>query len=93
MTDFPWLTTLALVPLIGAVVVAALPARLELIAKQVALGFSLATLALTIALALQFDSDSTKQFQFAEVHEWIPQFGVSYALGVDGIAQIGRAHV
>ena len=88
MTDFPWLTTLALVPLIGAVVVAALPARLELIAKQVALGFSLATLALTIALALQFDSDSTKQFQFAEVHEWIPQFGVSYALGVDGIALV-----
>ena len=46
------------------------------------------TLALTIAMALQFDSESSKQFQFAELHEWIPQFGVSYALGVDGIALV-----
>ena len=27
-------------------------------------------------------------FQFAELHEWIPQFGVSYAVGVDGIALV-----
>ena len=27
-------------------------------------------------------------FQFTEFHEWIPQFGVSYALGVDGIALV-----
>ena len=26
------------------------------------------------------------QFQLAEQHAWIPQFGVSYAVGVDGIA-------
>ena len=34
----------------------------------------------------RFDTGSTEQFQLAEVHPWIPQFGVSYALGVDGIA-------
>jgi NADH-quinone oxidoreductase subunit M len=39
-------------------------------------------------MALQFDKDSSEAFQFAEVHEWIPQFGVSYALGVDGIALV-----
>ena len=27
-------------------------------------------------------------FQFTEMHEWIPQFGVSYAVGVDGIALV-----
>ena len=88
MTDFPWLTTLGLVPLVGALVVAALPSARELLAKQVALGFSLVVLAGTIALALQFDSDGGEQFQFAETYEWIPQFGVSYALGVDGIALV-----
>ena len=41
MTDFPWLTTLAAVPLVGAVVVAALPAGRDLLAKQVALAISL----------------------------------------------------
>jgi NADH-quinone oxidoreductase subunit M len=88
VTDFPWLTTLALVPLVGSLVVAALPTARELLAKQVALGVSLLTLALTVAMSLQFDPDSNETFQFAEVHEWIPQFGVSYALGVDGIALV-----
>ena len=27
-----------------------------------------------------------RHLQFSEVHSWIPQFGVSYAVGVDGIA-------
>ncbi|HEX6936443.1 MAG TPA: NADH-quinone oxidoreductase subunit M [Actinomycetes bacterium] len=88
MTDFPWLTTLALVPLVGSLVVAALPVARELLAKQVALGFSLVTLVLTIAMSLQFDPDSKDAFQFTELHEWIPQFGVSYSLGVDGIALV-----
>ena len=86
--DFPWLTTLAVVPLVGAVVVAALPSGRDLLAKQVALVISLVPLAMTIAMALQFDSGSAEMFQFSEVHEWIPQFGVSYALGIDGIALV-----
>lgn len=88
MNDFPWLTTLALAPLLGALVVAALPTARELLAKQVALGFSLAVLAGVIVLSLNFDPGSREQFQFAETYEWIPQFGVSYALGVDGIALV-----
>jgi NADH-quinone oxidoreductase subunit M len=85
---FPWLTTLGAVPLVGSVVVAALPRTRALLAKQVALGVSLVVLALTVALAVQFDPNAKDQFQFAEVHGWIPQFGVSYALGVDGIALV-----
>jgi NADH-quinone oxidoreductase subunit M len=99
VTDFPWLTTLALLPLVGALVVMAVPTgdadrdddnaqKMELVAKQVALGFSLAVLALTVVMALRFDANSGEMFQFAETHEWIPQFGVSYALGVDGIALV-----
>ena len=41
MSAFPWLTVLGVVPLVGAVVVAALPAAKPLLAKQVALGASL----------------------------------------------------
>ena len=39
-------------------------------------------------MALQFEPDAPDMFQFAEVHQWIPQFGVSYAVGVDGIALV-----
>ncbi|SES49993.1 NADH dehydrogenase subunit M [Pedococcus cremeus] len=88
MTNFPWLTTIALLPLVGAAIVFALPAGLADRAKHIALGVSGLTLVLTIAAALQFDSGSKAQFQLVEQHEWIPQFGVSYAMGVDGLALV-----
>jgi NADH-quinone oxidoreductase subunit M len=88
MTNFPWLTTIALLPLVGAAIVFALPAGLADRAKHIALGVSGLTLVLTIAAALQFEAGSGEQFQLVEQHEWIPQFGVSYALGVDGIALV-----
>ncbi len=46
----------------------------------------LVTLVLAGIAALSFDPSSTEKFQLVEQHTWIPQFGVSYALGVDGIA-------
>jgi NADH-quinone oxidoreductase subunit M len=88
MTNFPWLTTIALLPLVGAAIVFALPAGVADRAKHIALGVSGLTLVLTIAAALQFDSGSKAQFQLVERHEWIPQFGVSYAMGVDGLALV-----
>lgn len=88
MSSFPWLTTLLVVPLVGAAVVVLLPKSAAALAKQVALVFSLVTLAVGIAAATQFTRSSSSQFQLTEQHEWIPQFGVSYALGVDGIALV-----
>ena len=87
MSSFPWLTVLMVVPVVGAVVVAALPASKAGRAKQIAMGTSLLTLVLGILAALAYRSaTATGQFRLAEVHSWIPQFGVSWALGVDGIA-------
>ncbi|GAB3593436.1 NADH-quinone oxidoreductase subunit M [Angustibacter peucedani] len=86
--SFPWLTVLGAVPLVGAAVVALLPRGLASRAKHVALGVSVLTLVLTVLMALQFDRGSDQQFQLTELHEWIPQFGVSYSLGVDGIALV-----
>ncbi|KNX39139.1 NADH-quinone oxidoreductase subunit M [Luteipulveratus halotolerans] len=87
MSDFPWLTTLGVIPLIGALVVGFLPSGLSRLARPLALAFSLATLAVGVLAAFQFDWDGGgTQFQLTETHSWITQFGVSYALGVDGIA-------
>ena len=88
MSSFPWLTTIGLIPLVGALVVAFLPASVADKAKHLAVGFSVVTLLFTIAAALQFKTGSNAQFQLVEQHAWIPQFGVSYALGVDGIALV-----
>jgi NADH-quinone oxidoreductase subunit M len=85
---FPWLTVLGLVPLLGSLLVAFLPKDKPVLAKQVALAVSLIVLVLSIAMALKFDATSSEPFQFVEKHDWIPAFGVSYALGVDGIALV-----
>ncbi|WP_435202442.1 NADH-quinone oxidoreductase subunit M [Janibacter sp. GS2] len=87
MDNMPWLTLLMVVPLVGAGVVAALPSRSSALAKPIALGVSLLTLVIGIlATATSFSRGASEQFQMVEQHEWIPQFGVSYSLGVDGIA-------
>lgn len=88
MNTVPWLTILGAVPLVGSVVVALLPKGRDTLAKQVALVFALATLGLTIAIALQFKGASPQPFQFIESVPWIPAFGISYALGVDGIGLV-----
>ncbi|WP_435742935.1 NADH-quinone oxidoreductase subunit M [Nocardioides sp. SYSU DS0663] len=82
MNEFPWLTVLVLVPLVGAVVVAAVP-RAEL-AKQVALIFSVLTLGLGGVIAARYELRGG--MQLTEEVDWISAFGVHYALGVDGLS-------
>ncbi len=88
MDSFPWLTALALVPLIGAVVLALMPDRNDVAARKVGLAFAIVPVILVIVMGLAFDPNSTSQFQFTEQHAWIPGLGVSYSLGVDGIALV-----
>src|SRR4051812_18219747 len=83
----PWLTILLLVPAVGAVLVAALPRSRPLLAKQVTLAITLVELVLTIVMCVQFDQGQGG-FQFAQKHSWISAFGVSYSVGVDGIALV-----
>ena len=80
----PWLTVAGAIPLVGALVVAFGPARLT---RYLTLAFSVITLGWVIAMATQFKT-SGPTFQFTEEYSWIPQFGVHYALGVDGIALV-----
>src|SRR5215467_9567628 len=97
MSSFPWLTVIGAIPLVGALVIAIIPAASsddeaavaprELLTKQIALVTSLVTLGMTIAMAVKF-SPSGPDFQFVEIHQWIPEFGVHYAVGVDGIALV-----
>jgi NADH-quinone oxidoreductase subunit M len=98
MSNFPWLTVAGAIPLVGAVVIALTPGRSapggaadrrarDRVVKIIALVFSIATLAVTIAMATQFKSGGP-HFQFAQTYQWIPQFGVHYAVGADGIALV-----
>jgi NADH-quinone oxidoreductase subunit M len=82
MNDFPILTVLWAVPLVGALAVAFGPKGA--LAKQTALLASLITLAAGVVAATQFDTDADG-FQLTETHDWISAFGVHYSLGLDGL--------
>ncbi|WP_424809608.1 NADH-quinone oxidoreductase subunit M [Rhodococcus sp. 27YEA15] len=86
-SGFPVLTALWLLPLIGAAVVLAVPARLHQLAKSIAVAVSVAVLGVAATLAIAFDRGGD-QFQFVENHKWIPAFGAGYMLGLDGIALV-----
>jgi NADH-quinone oxidoreductase subunit M len=87
VSEFPWLTATAVVPLVGAALVFGAPRSKSLVAKQFGVLISLVTLALAIGAALRFDKDGPR-YQLIENHAWIKQFGVSYAMGVDGIGMV-----
>jgi NADH-quinone oxidoreductase subunit M len=88
MKDFPWLTAIGVVPLVGALAVSLMPASRLRLAKQLAIAFSLVSLALTIGMITQFESGAAEQFQLVEQHQWIKAFGIQYKVGVDGLALV-----
>ena len=75
----PWLTLLGLVPLLGAAV---LCFPLKGVAKGLGMTFALITAGLGFGVAALYTSGA----QLAELAPWIPAFGASWALGVDGMS-------
>src|SRR5437870_5567145 len=71
-------------PLLAAFFLLLLPRRDEEGARRIAFGASLLTFLLSLGLLARFDS-STADFQFVERVPWIKDFGIQYAVGVDGI--------
>jgi NADH-quinone oxidoreductase subunit M len=82
---FPVLTSLVLVPVIGAVLVALLGNRRSEWVKMVALLSSVITAAISVWVLAEFDR-ADAGFQFVSKHPWIDQWGISWHLGIDGIS-------
>jgi NADH-quinone oxidoreductase subunit M len=85
VADFPFLVVMIALPAVGAAVVAALPPARAALARQLALAVSLVVLLLAVLATVAFDAGGDR-FQLTTSVSWIPDFGVSFALGVDGIA-------
>src|SRR5918995_2297088 len=84
------LSLIVFLPLVGALLVLLLGGRgdrhdREPLIRNVALLFSLATFAATLWLWWRFDPSSA-DYQFVEQYAWMPQFGIQYLIGVDGIS-------
>jgi len=83
---FPLLTTIVVLPLIGAVTLLLLPSNRESYFKEVAFLFAAATAGITTWLMLEFDKAAAADMQFVDSWIWIERLGISWSLGLDGIS-------
>lgn len=79
------LSILLLVPILGAVVVATLPAGERRLAQGVGLGFAGLEFLCALPLATGFQLGKAGM-QFEQRIPWIPELGISYHVGVDGFS-------
>jgi len=85
---FPILTLLTFLPLVGGAIILSVRGEESVVAsnaKWTALWTSLVVFALSLVLWIKFDP-SNGGFQFTESVAWLPQAGITYKMGVDGIS-------
>ncbi len=83
MTDIPILSLIIFLPLVGVISLLFMSSRTTI--RWVALIFTVADFLLALLLIVSFDK-TTPDMQFRETLEWVPNLGISYSLGVDGIS-------
>ena len=84
MSSFPILSVITFLPLLAIPLVALIPKELPGTARNVTLGFMLATFAASMVLFFRFN-ELDPAFQFVENVPWIGD-AIHYKIGVDGIS-------
>ncbi len=89
MGNLPLLSIITFLPLVGAVIIMLArdedETRLATNARNMALWTSFITFVVSLLVWFGFET-GTAEFQFVEKAEWLPQFGIGYHMGVDGIS-------
>jgi NADH-quinone oxidoreductase subunit M len=88
MSNWPLLSLVTFLPLVGGVFILFLRGDETVVARNarwIALWTSLITFALSIPLWTGFDVKTT-DFQFVERAEWMPSLHIAYHMGIDGIS-------
>ncbi len=79
------LSLILFLPALGAAVLLPIPARRRAALFQIALGASLLALVLSLWMLYRFDP-SVGAMQSVERLAWIPDYGIEYIVGVDGLS-------
>jgi NADH-quinone oxidoreductase subunit M len=88
MENWPLLTLVTFLPLVGVAAIMVLRGEAEAVARNarwIALWTSLIDFVLSLVVWGYFDP-SRSDFQFVEQAAWVPSFNVTYHMGVDGIS-------
>ncbi len=84
--DFPVLTALVVIPVLGALLLLTMPNSRPEHFKQVAFLVSGVVAAMSAWVMLEFDTHHAAEFQFVDHANWIESLGISWSLGIDGIS-------
>ncbi len=83
--NFPFLTVITFTPLVAGIIILMLPAERKTEVRVIALAAGV--FATLLSLFIYFGYDQTQAgYQFIEQYPWVPQFGISYHVGVDGLS-------
>lgn len=85
MSNWPLLSVLIWLPILGGALVLAVGNARAAAARWLGLAVAVLTFAFSIGLLTGFDY-ANPGLQFIETHAWIPSFDIHYNLGADGIA-------
>src|SRR5512141_1183371 len=85
VSDFPIVSLITFLPLLGAIVVAFLPGKRTDLIRYTALGFALASWVFSLLLLVGF-TPGRPGFEYVQQMDWIPLFGIRYKVGVDGLS-------
>ena len=87
LAGLPLISAITFVPLIGALVIAAIPKENLRAIRWTALATALIAFVLSLVLLVGFDPGAAG-FSLVEQVDWIPIFGIQYKVGVDGLSAV-----
>ena len=80
------LTLVVFLPVLGALVMAAIPRSNETAVKRLGALVAVVTFLLSLVIAFNFDYDRASAYQFEVSHSWISAINANYHVGIDGIS-------
>ena len=82
---FPILSVIMFTPMVAALIILMIPADRKTEVRMVALASASFALLLSLWVYIQYLTGGMTGYQFVEKYDWLPQFGISFHLGVDGL--------
>ena len=84
--DFPWLTTIIMLPIVAALIVPILPDRDGKTIRWFALVVGLIDFALIVYAFCNYYDVSNPDLQLVESYTWVEQLDLKWSVGVDGLS-------
>jgi len=86
MIYYPILSAIIFTPLVGALLILVIPRESVKTIRRVGTAFACVTLILAVIIWVEVTRIGAGETQFEELYPWIPTFGVSFHVGVDGLS-------